>query len=240
MFCYEEETKKLKEYMRNEGIMNVILYEELIHKNIMSINDIKSLNENNFNEIKRKVRVRTNKNIKDNNKKMRVDICLNKFEKIWRKNTGKQRRQSSVTLRLKSPKNNHNKKFEKTRSATQIEIQSGFTLKQYLRKHDLYSTDLYDALTGKGIESPDDFKLIKQKDVNKIIRDIKVQRGRVSNNMKTLNQQLKKFEKLWKIKSKSRRHASAFVISLNKSKFNKSSNIFADKSKSDIVTRKYS
>ena len=92
--------------MRNEGIMNVILYEELIHKNIMSINDIKSLNENNFNEIKRKVRVRTYKNIKDTNKKMRVDICLNKFEKIWRKKTG-----IYNTSILSFQKENHSKKY---------------------------------------------------------------------------------------------------------------------------------
>mmetsp|Transcript_49310 Transcript_49310/g.60571 ORF Transcript_49310/g.60571 Transcript_49310/m.60571 type:complete len:239 (-) Transcript_49310:52-768(-) len=238
MFCYEEETKKLKEYMRNEGIMNVILYEELIHKNIMSINDIKSLNENNFNEIKRKVRVRTNKNIKDNNKKMRVDICLNKFEKIWRKKTG-----IYNTSILSFQKENHSKKTETKHNAPQKDYGSGYSLKQYLKQHDLYLKDLYDALTRKGIKTPNDFKLIKQSEINKIIRDVKVQRRRDikdSNSMIRLETQLKKFEKLWKIKSKSRRHASAFVISLNKSKFNKSSNIFADKSKSDIVTRKYS
>ena len=82
-----------------------------------------------------------------------------------------------------------------------------------MKQHDLYLKDLYDALTRKGIKTPNDFKLIKQSEINKIIRDIKVQRRRDikdSNSMIRLETQLKKFEKLWKTKSKSRRHASAF------------------------------
>lgn len=202
MFTKENETKELKEFLKSNDIFNKILFEVLIYKEIFTISDIKSIKEKDFDEIKRKVRVETYKSIKIQKKQLRIDKCLDKFEKIWRKKSGILK--TSILNFQKKTKNQVSKEPKNYKEYTK--------LKNYLKENNIFIRDLYDTLINENILTPNDFNKIKtNKKFDEMMTKIKVKRRNELKDIITqqrLEKKLTIFEKLWRKKTGIKQHSS--------------------------------
>jgi len=84
----ESESKVIKEWLQKENIFMKELLEGLVNNGVISPFQIELLEESEFDEIVRQVRVERLSNVKDLTARQNVDKILIKFEKIWRKESG--------------------------------------------------------------------------------------------------------------------------------------------------------
>jgi len=78
----------LKSWMRKNDVWEVALYDELMANDIDDPDKLKDVNQTDFDEIVRKVRVDRFSQLKDQKSRNRADKLLIKFEKEWRKASG--------------------------------------------------------------------------------------------------------------------------------------------------------
>eukprot|EP01084_Bolivina_argentea_P099299 178506_1 len=84
----EKEGKEIKQWLQKENIWIKELYDGLIINGVTSSFMIQCLEEVEFDEIIRTVRVDRFSNVKDQSARQNIDKMLVKFEKIWRKESG--------------------------------------------------------------------------------------------------------------------------------------------------------
>eukprot|EP00484_Ammonia_sp_Unknown_P012097 CAMPEP_0197073416 /NCGR_PEP_ID=MMETSP1384-20130603/210595_1 /TAXON_ID=29189 /ORGANISM="Ammonia sp." /LENGTH=625 /DNA_ID=CAMNT_0042512253 /DNA_START=15 /DNA_END=1892 /DNA_ORIENTATION=+ len=80
--------KELKEWMKKNKVWEKSLYDALRANNINTADNLQSLNETQFDDIVRKVRVDRFSQLKDQAARNRADKLLVTFEKAWRKSSG--------------------------------------------------------------------------------------------------------------------------------------------------------
>mmetsp|Transcript_1179 Transcript_1179/g.958 ORF Transcript_1179/g.958 Transcript_1179/m.958 type:complete len:330 (-) Transcript_1179:133-1122(-) len=84
----DKEGKDIKEWLQKENIWLTELYDGLIKNGVTSPYQIQCLEETEFDEIVRTVRVDRFSNVKDQSARNNIDKMLVKFEKLWRKESG--------------------------------------------------------------------------------------------------------------------------------------------------------
>ena len=97
-----KEGKDIKDWLQKENIWITELYDGLIKNGVTSPYQIQCLEESEFDEIVRTVRVDRFSNVKDQNARNNIDKMLVKFEKLWRKESGIKK--TSVTKNTYSKK----------------------------------------------------------------------------------------------------------------------------------------
>eukprot|EP00486_Rosalina_sp_Unknown_P012140 CAMPEP_0201593228 /NCGR_PEP_ID=MMETSP0190_2-20130828/190903_1 /ASSEMBLY_ACC=CAM_ASM_000263 /TAXON_ID=37353 /ORGANISM="Rosalina sp." /LENGTH=278 /DNA_ID=CAMNT_0048052345 /DNA_START=641 /DNA_END=1478 /DNA_ORIENTATION=- len=80
--------KELKDWMKKKQVWEKALYDGLMAQNITTPDQLKELNETDFDNIVRKVRVDRFSQLKDQKARNRADKLLITFEKVWRKASG--------------------------------------------------------------------------------------------------------------------------------------------------------
>ena len=79
---------ELKAYMRKNDVWEMALYDELMANDITKPDQLKDIQQKQFDELVRKVRVDRFSQLKDQKSRQRADKLLVKFEKLWRKASG--------------------------------------------------------------------------------------------------------------------------------------------------------
>jgi len=189
--------KDLKKYLQKNGCFMPDLVMVLVEMGICAEDDISSIDSNSsFDEIYRQVRVLRAKELKSNEARIRMEKSMTKFEKLWRAKTGIKK--SSIKG---GDKNKKKKKKDPKTEANDAMGSGGATLKQWMRKNDVWEIALYDELMANDIDDPEQLKDIDQKQFDELVRKVRVDRFSQLKDQKARNRAdklLVKFEKLWR------------------------------------------
>merc|ERR1711879_889212 len=189
----------LKKYLQKNQCYMLDLLMVCVSMDICTEDDMAKIEDNEtFDEIYRQVRVARQKELKDNDARIRMEKQMVKFEKMWREKTGVKK-----TSVQKGKKKGGKKKHPKDVSADDMAA-NGAALKQSMRKNDVWEMALYDELMAQGIREPDALADVEQVKFDEIVRKVRVDRFNQLKDTKArqrADKLLVKFEKEWRKKS---------------------------------------
>merc|ERR1712228_596831 len=84
----DSKAKELRDWMKKNKVWEKALFDELVANSIESAVGLKELNQSQFDDIVRRVRVNRFSELKDQKARNRADKLLVSFEKLWRKSSG--------------------------------------------------------------------------------------------------------------------------------------------------------
>lgn len=182
----------LLKYLKKEQIYAAELFEELVLAGVTSPDELNKIDSNNkFDDIRRKAIVKRKELTKDLKSNNAMKTILTKFEKLWRQQTGVQKKMETQ---------NTNKKKKSNKKEPE-----GRELRQWMKKNQIFVEELFDELIKRNIVCEDDLtKLDTQEKFDGIVKTARVERRRKENttNAKNrLDKQLVKFENLWRQKT---------------------------------------
>jgi hypothetical protein len=187
---------ELKKFLQKNQCFNPDLLMVLVGMSICCEDDIVKIDSNStFDEVYRQVRVLRAKELKDQAAKVRMEKLMAKFEKLWRDKTGIKK----SSIKGAGPKGTK-KKDPKSVKNEELNT-SGATLKQWMKKNDVWEMALYDELMANNISNPEELAKIDEDKFDEIVRKVRVDRFSQLKDQAARNRAdklLVRFEKEWR------------------------------------------
>jgi hypothetical protein len=187
---------ELKKFLQAEEMWEKDLFRVLCNQGIRSEDDIQNINEDEYDEIIRQVRVLRKDELKDNNAQMRLENLLNKFEKYWRSASGIKK------TNIKGGKGqNQDEKDDAPQEKQNQKMDQNKELKKWMHENHVWEKDLFNALIALNIKTENDLKNIDEPTFDDIVRKVRVERFSAIKDQATrtrLDNLLTNFEKEWR------------------------------------------
>jgi len=190
------EANELKKnfFLQSQNMLQKDLLIGLVERNIKNENDIENLNEKDWDDICREVKVARQDELKDQKSKANLENILSKFEKHWRNVSGIKKSNIKGDLdddkKDDAPKEKNNKKME-----------ANAPLKKWMQEHNVWEKDLFDTLLANKITNEEDLKNLDEPKFDEIVRKVRVERVAAIKDQATrtrLDKLLTNFEKEWR------------------------------------------
>ena len=203
----KSDSKVLRKWLISQDIFHSDLEKVLIDNNITNPEeDFKTLKESQFDEIRRQAVVLRAKDLKSQKAKVRWEKQLKKLEKFWRLQSGTK----STSIKKGSAAASKDYQAQNTSDTKQTaKYEAANDLKLWMKGQSIFDVDLFDVLVSKEIKSENDIetKITKKKQLDEILREVRVQRTADIKNTtarQRLDKTLNKFEKLVYAKNNSK------------------------------------
>lgn len=192
-----EKASELKKFLQKNDCFNIDLLAVLSDHGCNKEEDLATSITTNmeWGQVCREFRVKQRGKLKDQAAKNRADKTLTKVEKIWRKKTG---------LKSTSIKDKSEKKEKEAAPKDQkiAELQGkAKPLKDWMKKEGIWQMALFEELVLIEVMGPDDIANIKEKQFDKVVRKVRVDRFKELKDQKAkqaADKLLVKFEKYWR------------------------------------------
>jgi len=199
----------LKAWMKKEGIFDNDLLTILTEQGIETPDNFKEYTQKQFDEFKRRGQVERAKELKDQKAKLQLEKKVTKIEKYWRAESGIKSSSIKKTKSKKKVKSEDDEKaappLANSAQAQKDALEKGAGLKKYLQKNQCFTMDLLMVCVASEVCSEEDITKIDSNEAfDEIYRQVKVARQKDlkdSAAKKRMENQMTKFEKLWRGKT---------------------------------------
>jgi len=190
------ESIELKKFLQSQNMMQKDLFYALNNRNLKSENDIKYLNEKDFDDIVREIRVARADELKDQKSKSNLENIISKFEKFWRQESGIKKSNIKNDMDLED-----SKKDDAPKEKINKKMEDYSELKQWMQEKKIWEKDLFDTLINLNIKNEQDLMNIDETMFEDIVRKVRVERFSAIKDQATrtrLDKLLTNFEKEWR------------------------------------------